>query len=62
MIQNEIDHIFPKAVLQKHLMKKYDKPNNRWYFDIERDGRLDLFRDSDFEKVLEQSYNASTER
>ena len=41
---------------------KYDKSNNRWYFDIERDGRLDLSSNSDFEKVLEQSYNASTER
>ena len=41
---------------------KYDKPNNRWYFDIERDGKLDLSPHSDFEKVLVQAYNATTER
>ena len=27
--QNEIDHIFPKAVLQKHLMKKYDNNSSQ---------------------------------
>ena len=27
--QNEIDHIFPKAVLQKHLMKKYDNDSSQ---------------------------------
>ena len=34
----------------------------RWYFDIERDGKLDLSSHSDFEKVLVQAYNATTER
>ena len=34
----------------------------RWYFDIERDGKLDLTSHSDFEKVLVQAYNAATER
>ena len=41
---------------------KYDKQHNRWYFDIERDGKLDLTPHSDFEKVLVQAYNATTER
>ena len=41
---------------------KYDKQHNRWYFDIERDGELDLTSNSDFEKVLVQAYNATTER
>ena len=27
--QNEIDHIFPKAVLQEHLMKKYDNDSSQ---------------------------------
>ena len=34
----------------------------RWYFDVERDGKLDLSSHSDFEKVLEQAYDATTER
>ena len=34
----------------------------RWYFEIERDGKLDLSSHSDFEKVLVQAYNATTER
>ena len=41
---------------------KYEKQHNRWYFDIERDGKLDLSSHSDFEKVLVQAYNATTER
>ena len=27
--QNEIDHIFPKAVLQEHLMKKYENDSSQ---------------------------------
>ena len=38
------------------------KHMERWYFDIERDGKLDLSSHSDFEKVLVQAYNATTER
>ena len=34
----------------------------RWYFEIERDGKLDLSSHSDFEKVLVRAYNATTER
>ena len=38
---------------------KYEKQHNRWYFDIERDGKLDLDKHSEFEKVLQQAYNAT---
>ena len=41
---------------------KYNTSINRWYFDIERDGKLDLSPHSDFEKVLLQAYNATAER
>ena len=41
---------------------KYDKTFTRWYFEIEAGNEFDLRPDSDFEKVLEQAYNATTER
>ena len=41
---------------------QYDKSNSRWFFISEADGKLDLSSNSDFEKILVQAYNATTER
>lgn len=39
---------------------KYDKSNKRWYFQIDPESELDLDKHSEFEKVLQQAYNATT--
>jgi len=41
---------------------EYDKSFTRWYFQIDPQPELDLSSNSDFEKILVQAYNATTER